>query len=134
MNGKKWRRKEEMRITNRELTNDPVLLRILELLKEKGKTEKDMVEYLGIGNGAFTHWKYDNQKSFHQHIRQMSEYLGVTPNYLLFGKDEEVNTDTLSANEIHLVKLYRQMKLEQKECLMQTAKWFVNEQVYKNNT
>lgn len=35
------------------------------------------------------------------------EYLGVTLNYLLFGKDEEVNTDTLSANEIHLVKLYR---------------------------
>lgn len=113
------------------MTDDPVLRRILELLKEKGKTEKDMVKYLGIGNGAFTHWKYDNQKSFHRHIRQMSEYLGVTPNYLLFGKDEEVNTDTLSANEIHLVKLYRQMQLGQKECLMQTAKWFVNVQVHE---
>jgi len=93
-----------------------------------------MVEYLRIGNGAFTYWKYDNQKSFHQHIRQMSEYLGVTPNYLLFGKDEEVNTDTLSANEINLVKLYHQMQLGQKECMMQTAKWFVNVQVHEKNT
>lgn len=95
-----------------------MLWRILDLLKEKGKTEKDMVEYLGIGNGTFTHWKYDNQKLFYQHIRQMSEYLGVMPNYLLFGKDEDVNTDILSANEIHLVKLYRQRQLGKKECLM----------------
>lgn len=63
----------------------------------------------------------------------MSEYLGVTPNYLLFGKDEEVNTDTLSANEIDLIKLYRQMQSGQKECLMQTAKWFVNVQVHEKN-
>ena len=53
------------------------------------------------------------------------EYLGVTLNYLLFGKDEEVNTDTLSANE---------MQLGQKECLMQTAKWFVNVQAHEKNT
>ena len=56
---------KKIRQTKRELTDDPVLLRILELLKEKGNTEKDMVEYLGLGNGAFTHWKYENQKSFH---------------------------------------------------------------------
>ena len=42
---------KKMRETKRKLTDDPVLLRILALLKEKGKTEKDMVEYLGIGNG-----------------------------------------------------------------------------------
>ncbi len=29
-----------MRITNKKLTDDPVLLRILDLLKEKGSTEK----------------------------------------------------------------------------------------------
>ncbi len=35
-----------MRQARRELTNDPILLRILELLKEKGITEKEKVEYL----------------------------------------------------------------------------------------
>lgn len=126
--------KEKMRESKRKLTDDPVLLRILGLLKEKGKTEKDMVEHLGIGNGAFTHWKYENQKSFHQHIRTMAEYLDVTPNYLLYGRDEEVNGDTLSASEIRLVRLYRQMGIGQKECLMHTADWFVNALDNEKNT
>lgn len=86
-----------------------------------GKTEKDMVEYLRIGNGAFTHWKYENQKLFHQHVRTMAEFLGVIPNYLLYGMDEEVNGDTLLASEVRLIRLYRQIGMEQKECLMHTA-------------
>lgn len=85
-----------------------------------------MVVYLGLGNGAFTHWKYENQKSFHQHIGPMAEYLGVTPNFLLYGKDEEVNVDTLSVSEIKLIKLYRRLGIGQKECLIHTADWFSN--------
>ncbi len=123
-----------MRITNKKLTDDPVLLRILDLLKEKGSTEKDMVRYLGIGNGAFTHWKYEGQKSFHQHIGAMAEYLGVTPNFLLYGEDKEVNVDTLSVSEIKLIKLYRGMGINQKECLVHTANWFVNVPDDEKNT
>ena len=115
-----------MRQAKRELTDDPVLLSILELLNEKGRTEKDMVEYLGLGNGAFVHWKYDNHKSFQLHTSKMAKYLGVTPNYLLSGRDEDINTDTLSVSEIKLIRLYRQMQFQQKECLMQTAVLFTN--------
>ncbi len=74
---------EKMRFINKKLTDDPVLLRILDLLKEKGSTEKDMVRYLGIGNGAFTHWKYEGQKSFHQHIGAMAEYPGGNAEFSL---------------------------------------------------
>lgn len=123
-----------MRQARRELTDDPVLIRILELLKEKGITEKEMVEYLGLGNGAFTHWKYDNHKSFLIHIIKIAEFLGVTPNYLLSGRDEEINVDTLSASEIKLVRLYRQMQFGQKECLMRTAVLFTNALEEEKNT
>ena len=57
---------------------------------EQGKTEKDLVMYLGLGNGAFTHWKYENQKSFMIHINQIADFLGVSPNYLLRGIDEPI--------------------------------------------
>lgn len=51
----------------------------------------------------------------------MAEYLDVTANYLLYGRDEEVNGYTLSAGEIRLVRLYRRMRIGQKECLMHTT-------------
>lgn len=64
-----------------------------------------MVAHLEIRNGAFTHWKYENQRPFHQHIRTMAEFFDITLNYLLYGRHEEVNGDTLSSNEIRLVRL-----------------------------
>lgn len=72
---------------------------------KKRKAEKNMVEHLGIENGAFIHWKYENQRSFHQHIRVMAEFLDITLNYLLYGRNEEVNGDILSSNEIRPVRL-----------------------------
>ena len=53
-----------MRYTNRKVTEDPVVERLLDLLKEQGKTEKSLLQYLGLANGTFTLWKYDNGKSF----------------------------------------------------------------------
>ncbi len=60
----------------------------------------------------------------------------MTPNFLLYREDKEVNVDTLSVSVIKLIKLYRQMGNSQKECLVHTANWFVNildcEKIHKN--
>ncbi len=81
------------------LTNEQILLRILELLKEKGSIENDKAEYLQIENGVFTHWKYYNQKTFYRHIRRVSKYLIKDDSGLsAVRKNEEMNTDIFSAN------------------------------------
>lgn len=113
-----------MRYTNRKVTEDPVVERILDLLKEQGKTEKSLLQYLGLANGTFTLWKYDNGKSFLKYIVPMSEYLEVTPNYLLRGVDDEINVETLSTGEIELIKNYRSITKEQKECVRQAVNLF----------
>ena len=110
------------------IVDDPVLIRILDLLRKNNKTEKDMVLYLGISNGSFTPWKYEGSKTYLQHIPQMAEYLGVTPNYLLYGVDEEINKDTLTVRELDLIRCYRKMKDEQKLCLLKTAELFVGDE------
>ena len=89
-----------------ELTQDPVLNRILDLLKEKGRTEKDMTRHLGLSSTSFTGWKYRESKTFLKYVGPMSEYLNVSMNYLLYGKDESINEDTLSVSELELLKYY----------------------------
>ena len=96
-----------MRVSRRKLTSDPVLLRIIAALKDIGKTEKELIEYLGMVRGTFTSWRYQNVKSYMAHIDEISEYLSVSPNYLLRGIDDEVNFETLSEAEIQLIKKYR---------------------------
>lgn len=53
-----------MRYTDRTVTDDEVLKRIIELIREKGLRQQDVTNYLGIKNNAFTRWKYDNGKSY----------------------------------------------------------------------
>lgn len=119
-------KKERNRWEN--MVDDAVLGRILELLRMKGKTEKEMVGYLGLANGAFTPWKYEGSRTYLQHIGPMSEFLGVTPNYLLYGVDEDINIDTMSATEIDLIRLYRKMNERKKDCLIRTARVFADEE------
>ena len=113
-----------MRITTKELSKDPVLNRILDLLKQQKKTEKDLINYLGLANGTFTGWKYKGQNTFLKNIGKMSEYFDVSPNYLLRGIDDEINVQTLSIQEIKLVQGYRRMNDLEKKNVMETVLLF----------
>ena len=105
-----------------ELSSDPVLLRIMDELRMQGKNDKDLVDHLGLTNGTFTKWKYRNGKSFMTHINEISEFLGVTPNYLLAGVDGDVNVGTISSREIRLVSMFRELDPKGQECVMGVMK------------
>ena len=99
----------EMRTPKGKLTDDPVVLRILDQLKIQGKTEKDLQQKLGMSNGAFTAWKYKNVKSYLKRIDEIAEYLDVDKCYLLEGRDDYVNINSLTGIEVKLIKTFRSM-------------------------
>ena len=79
-----------MRETVRTMTDDPVVLRIMDQLKIEGKTEKDLVKHLKMANGTFSSWKFANVKSYRKRIGEIASFLGVSSEYLLEGKDDYV--------------------------------------------
>ena len=91
----------------RQLTDDPVVLRMIELIEKRSLNEKLLIEKLGMARGTFTSWKYGRVKSYQAHINEIAEILDVSPNYLLRGVDDEVDVETLSDSEIELIKAYR---------------------------
>jgi len=111
-----------------KIVDDPVLKRIQDLLEKNKKTEKDLVMYLGISNGSFTHWKYTGSKSYMQYIAKIAEYLEATVNYLIYGVDEEISKDEIGVTELDLLRYYRKMKDEQKLCLLKTAELFARDE------
>ena len=111
-----------MRVSSKTPVNDPVVNRILRLLEEQGKTQKDLVSYLGLGNGAFTRWRYNGVKSYMEHIEGIAAFLRVTPMYLLNGEEGAVTLESLNKTEIELIANFRRLDAERKELISKNAK------------
>lgn len=120
-----------MRTATRKMTDDPVVHRILDQLKLQTKTEKDLERYLGLSNGSISAWKFANVKTYVKQIDRITEYLGVSKEYLLEGTDEYVNKDTLTATEIKLIKTFRLMGNEQQKCFMKNGEFLVMSTKYE---
>ena len=114
----KEKRGIEMRNTSRIVVDEPVLNRILETMKEKGANQQDVAQYLGLGNGTFTKWKYDNGKSYMKHLNKIAEYLGVSRTYLLKGTNEVEKDEKLSQKEQKLIEVFRELKLVEQDMFL----------------
>ena len=63
-----------MRESKRTLTDDPIVLRIMNLLKSKKKTDKELSDHLELTHGITTAWKYGGSKSYRPHINEIAKF------------------------------------------------------------
>lgn len=106
-----------MRESNTGQINDPVVARIDELLEAQKKTQKQLVEYLGLTNGGFTKWRYHGGKSYINHIDQIVDFLGVTPNELLRGLKTDIYVSSLTTDEIELTRNYHVLTVDARKVI-----------------
>lgn len=107
----------------KEVSEEPVLERITNLLREQGKTDKELTNYLGITNGMFSKWRHNNGRSYFKYTNKIAEFLGVTPEYLLKGA-EDITQGNLTGQEIRLLKTYRELEPGSRDTLMEVADRF----------
>ena len=56
-----------MATTTKKMTDNPVVQRMIELIRKRGKREKDLTDYLGLSPGAISKWKYDGSYVYIKH-------------------------------------------------------------------
>ena len=66
-----------------EVRNLSVLDKIIALLKEQGKKQKDLTDYLGITKNVFTDWKSGRINSYTKYLPQIADFFGVSVDCLL---------------------------------------------------
>lgn len=71
----------------KQKNNDPIILRIVKLLEDQNKTQKELTDYLGITQNAFTDWKSGRLKSYKKYVYEIASFLGVSAAYLIDGKE-----------------------------------------------
>ena len=58
-------------------------IRVKQELKEQGKLQKDLCEYLKVNKSTLSEWLNDNNEPSMQYIVGIATFLGVSTDYLL---------------------------------------------------
>lgn len=108
------------RNTDRIMIN-PVVERIVDLIKKQGRKEKDLTDFLGMSPGAMSKWKYDGSFMYIKHIEAICTFLGTTPNYLFLGPEDKEERLTLVERE--MIEIYRNLDETRKKYIQDTLKY-----------
>lgn len=79
--------------------------KILQLLKEKKQSQKDLTDYLGLSKNTFTSWKADRNQSYLKYIDKIADFFNVTTDYLLLKTDERKPLRQGEEQESNFIKI-----------------------------
>lgn len=95
--------------------------RIFAILKEKGKKQKQMSIYTGISEAAISDWKKKGTNPSSDKVFVIANFLDVSIEYLLTGKESKKESIVLSKNEQELLNTFNQLSQDSKIRLIERA-------------
>ena len=101
-----------MRVSTKQVSDTPIVQRILRLLDAKKASQKDLTTYLGVSDTVFTSWKFKDGTSYMDYIGEIASFFNVTPTYLINGEECR---EEISMVENNLLKMYRAISDSKKE-------------------
>jgi transcriptional regulator with XRE-family HTH domain len=101
-----------------------VFERIDSLMKQQGKQQKEMNEYLHLGQRTYDNWKAGKSSTYLQHLDEIANYLGVTPNYLINGQE---SYNLLDTTEGELIDMFRSLSDSKKRFALNMVKLLLSE-------
>ena len=99
---------------------EEILVRISAELMRQGKQQAELVAYLDLPKGVYTNWKAGKSRNFCEHLGAISEFLGVSVEYLVTGK--AADKSLINQREEELLEAYRKLNVEKQDVLRHMAK------------
>ena len=98
--------------------------RILGQLAVCGETQRALCAFVGINEQVFTDWKAGRNKSYLKHIAKISEFLGVSVDYLLGTTDQKekptgAQADELSEYDARVLAWFHSLPPEKRQAILQ---------------
>lgn len=119
-----------------------VLTIILNAMKQRSVSQKEMCDLLGLSKQSFTAWKNGSNTSYMKYLPQIAQILGVSVDYLLGSTDDptppaerdpgikkaplpEVDPETgLDEERRALLAIYDSLSEEKRAMMLETAQAF----------
>ena len=106
--------------------------RFFALLDAKDKRPADLCKILNIGTSVTSGWKKRGTDPPAHYIMQISDFLGVTPEYLLTGKDTVPCTS--DPYETRLVQMFRELPPSTREFLYDAIQTAYDKEISKRSS
>lgn len=81
-------------------------------------TQQDLADGVGVSRSAVAQWETDRAGQVRDNLSRIADALGVSPEYLLMGREPQ----TGNAEELALLRLYREVTAEDRQLLLRTAR------------
>ena len=110
-----------------------IVERILDVLKERGKTKTELANMLNASPSLITKWQNSGYMPPVESIVDICKFLNVSVEYILTGNGSNINTTEimnpdLSKDENELVMYYRKLSIPQKGKLLGEIKATVHKE------
>lgn len=89
---------------------------------ERGWTQDDLAEAVGVSRSAVAQWETDRAGQIRANLARISEVLGVSVEQLVYGEDRRGALPAASADELALLRFYRHCMPEDRQILLRTAR------------
>ena len=89
---------------------------------EHGWTQQQLAEQIGVSRSAVAQWETDRAGQLRDHLGLIAKVLGVSSEFLLIGREGQAST----ADELALLRLYREAVPEDRQLLLRTARRLVH--------
>jgi len=113
------------------MDTNTIVSRIFDTMREKGITQKQIADKLGIAQGTVAGWKQRNCPPPINYISDISDILGVSIDYLVTGNIKPM-TYKLDSSEQYLVRLFRCSTEENKKTILNVAIGLSDENYHDN--
>ena len=91
--------------------------RLFLLLDKKGKTAKELAQYLNVSQSSISAWKNEGSFPSSKYINRISEFFDVSLNYLVNGEEQSFENYPdfiLSKEEKDIIEQWRKLSYENK--------------------
>ena len=95
--------------------------RIFEELKKQGKKQKDLAVYIGLSTSAVSDWKKKGTNPAAENLSIIADFLNISIEYLLTGKEKSSPTVTLTADEQELLGCFKKLSDKSKGMVLGRA-------------
>jgi transcriptional regulator with XRE-family HTH domain len=96
--------------------------RIRDTRRKRGWTQDALADAVGVTRSAVAQWETGRAGQLTPNLTRIADVLGVGVEFLMFGEDKRAQMQTKSADELAMLRLYRECAPEDRQILLRTAR------------
>ena len=97
-------------------------LRIQAARRERGWTQDELAEAVGVSRSAVAQWETGRAGQLTGNLSRIAAVFGLGVEFLMFGNDKAAPSQAISADELAILRLYRECSPEDRQILLRTAR------------